>query len=142
MTRRRTARGVAPLGLALVLAACSVTSPDELDYHVTGEAPASADAVFQKAQAWVTQHPAWQVTTATSPTQLSLQRALAGQNRSGRIELTTSAGKSAGSTAYDIAASTAILGIKARDNDAEVVADAQTLGAALSCPAAKWSTCP
>ena len=140
MTRRASGRA-ASLGLALLLAGCGIAAPEDQDFRVSGEAPAAAADVFAKADAW-TQRGGWTVLERVSPTRLRLQRPLAGQNRSGRLDFTTAAGATAGSTKYEVHTWTEVLGIKSRENDAEVIADAQSLGAALQCPQAKWPSCP
>ena len=135
----------AGIGFGLILAACSVSGldPESEDSTISGEAPATAtqEAVFQKAEAWLARS-VYQVTDRKGPASLSARRTLLGsQDRIGRLEFTTSAPTPTG-VKYEIHTWTELLGIQARENDAEMVADAQSLAAALSCPAAKWSTCP
>jgi hypothetical protein len=127
-------------GLALILTACSLTDPEGEDQTISGEAPAAAEAVYQKAEAWL-QGRSYEIYFRASPTQLSARRALPGQDRRGRIEFTTSPG-TATTTKYEIRSWTEILGIQSRENDVEMVVDAQSLSAALVCPAARWPSCP
>lgn len=130
------------IGLALILAACSLTDLDDQDFQASGEAPAAAAAVFEKAEAWVQGRTGWQVLLSRRPDQLQLRRTLPGQNRTGLIDFTTAADTTTASTKYEIRAWTEILGIRTRQNDVEVVVDGRALAAALECPAAKWPTCP
>jgi hypothetical protein len=139
MNRRGRLRA-AGVGFALILAACSLTDPEGDDLTVSGEAPAAADAVFQKAEAWLGRG-TYQVLERSSPTLIRARRALPGQDRTGRLDFTTSAG-AAGTTKYQIVVWTEVLGIQSRQNDAETQADAASLSAALTCPAAKWPSCP
>jgi hypothetical protein len=126
--------------LSSTLAACSLTDPEGDEQSISGEAPATAEAVFQKAEAWL-QGRSYEIYARTSPTTLSARRALPGQDRRGRIEFTTSPG-TATTTKYEIQSWTEILGIQARENDVEMIVDAQSLSAALNCPAARWPSCP
>lgn len=129
------------IGAALILAACSLTAPEDQDFRISGEAPAAAADVFAKAEA-ATQRGGWTVLERASPTVLRLRRSLPGQERTGRLDVTTSAGASATSTRYEIHTWTEVRGVKARENDVEMIADAQGLAAALQCPAARWPSCP
>jgi len=130
----------AGIGFGLILAACSLPGidPEDRELTISGEAPASAEAVFQKAEAWLQRY---QVIERRSPDLLSVRRALPGQDRTGRLEFRTSPGTS-GTTKYEIRVWTEILGVQTRENDVEMAADAQSLSAALVCPAAKWPSCP
>jgi hypothetical protein len=76
-----------------------------------------------------------------SPDLIRARKALAGQDRRGRIDFSTSPG-TASSTKYQIVSWTEILGLQTRENDVEMQADAQSLSSALVCPAARWPTCP
>lgn len=119
------------IGAALILAACSLTDPDDQDFRVSDEAPAPADAVFEKAEAWAQGRSGWQVLLRQPPDRLQLRRTLPGQNRTGRIDFTTSPGTTTASTRYEIVAWTEILGIRTRQNDVEVVVDGRALADAL-----------
>ena len=138
---RRFLRRAAAVGFGLIFAACSLTDPEGDDQTISGEAPAAAVDVFQKADAWL-QRGTYQVTERRSPDLLSARRALPGsQDRIGRIDFTTTPGTGT-TTKYEIHSWTEVLGVQTRENDVEVIADAQSLAAALTCPLAKWSTCP
>jgi hypothetical protein len=126
--------------LTSMLAACSLTDPEGEDQTISGEAPATAEAVFQKAEAWL-QGRSYEISFRASPTQLSARRALPGQDRRGRLDFNTSPG-TATTTKFEIQSWTEVLGIQSRENDVEMVADAQSLSAALVCPAARWPSCP
>jgi hypothetical protein len=135
----KTRQAVA-IGLVLILAACRLTDPEGEDQTISGEAPATAEAVFQKAETWL-QGRGYQTLERTSPTRIRARRALPGQDRTGRLDLTTAAG-TASTTKYEIVTWSEVLGVQSRLNDAEMVADAQSLAAALTCPAARWPSCP
>ena len=130
----------AAIGFVLIVAACSLTDPEGDDQTISGEAPATAEAVFQKAEAWI-QGRGYQTLERRSPGLLSVRRALPGQDRTGRLDFTTAAG-TATTTKYEIRTWTEVLGVQARDNDVEMQADAQNLSTALNCPAARWPSCP
>ena len=126
--------------LSSMLAACSLTDPEGEDQTISGEAPATAEAVFQKAEAWL-QGRGYQTLERRSPEVLRLRRALPGQDRTGRLDFTTATGTPS-TTKYEVRTWTEVLGIQSRENDVEMVADAQSLSAALVCPAARWPSCP
>jgi hypothetical protein len=140
MNSRRAHRLSLAAVLLSILTACAITDPEGDDLAITGEVPATREAVFQKAEAWL-QERSYEIYARTSPDLLSARKALPGQDRRGRIEFTTSVG-TASTTKYQVQAWTEVLGIQARENDAEMGADAQSLSAALNCPAARWPTCP
>jgi hypothetical protein len=124
----------------LLAAACRITDPEDLDFSVSGEAPANAEAVFQKAELWL-QGRSYEIYERRSPDLMRARKALPGQDRRGRIDFTTTPG-TATTTKYEVQSWTEVLGIQARENDVEMEADAQSLSAALNCPAARWPTCP
>lgn len=131
----------AGIGAGLILAACSLTDPEGQELTLTGDAPAPAEAVFQKAEAWL-QRGSYQVVERRSPDLLRARRSLPGQDRTGRLDFRTSPGTAAGTTRYEIHSWTEVLGVQSRENDVEMSVDAQGLSAALSCPLADWPSCP
>jgi hypothetical protein len=126
--------------LSSMLAACSLTGPEGDDQTISGEVPATAEAVFQKAEAWI-QGRGYQTLERRSPTLLSARRALPGQDRTGRLDFTTATGTPT-TTKYEIRTWSEVLGVQSRENDVEMQADAQLLSNALNCPAARWPSCP
>src|SRR5687768_4122184 len=114
----------AAIGWALILAACRITDPEGDEHSVSGEVPATREAVFAKAEGWLRGR-GYEIYDSGSPERLSARKALPGQDRRGRIEFKTSAGATASATKYEIRSWTEILGIQSRENDAEMQADAQ-----------------
>ncbi|MSR36253.1 MAG: hypothetical protein EXR95_06345 [Gemmatimonadetes bacterium] len=141
MTTMRVVRA-AGIGFGLMLATCSISGIDSegRELSISSDAPASAEAVFQKAEAWIGRG-TYQVLERRSPDLVRARRALSGQDFKGRLDIEITA-VTATTSKYEIRVWTEFLGVKARANDAEMAADAESLRAALSCPAAKWPTCP
>ena len=140
MKKRGARRLTVAATLLSILTACSLTDPEGDDQTISGEAPATAEAVFQKAEAWL-QGRGYQTLERRSPDLLRARRALPGQDRTGRLDFTTATGTPT-TTKYEVRTWTEVLGIQSRENDVEMQADAQSLSTALNCPAARWPSCP
>src|SRR5687768_18572453 len=84
--------------LLSMLTGCSLTDPEGDDQSISGEAPATAEAVFQKAETWL-QGRGYQTIERRSPELLRARRALPGQDRTGRLDFTTAVG-TASTTKY------------------------------------------